>query len=114
MIDNKLLIVIKELNSVIRSQNILYDLLIIYSNEKINKPDSNIHLNVNSNIILNYNIFVMEEYIYKMEIINKKLFKNFETSDISNTENINLLNIYQPDIIDSNIELFNISNDFIN
>jgi len=114
MIDNKLLIEIKKLKSVVISQNILYDLLIIYSNEKINRPDLKIHLNLNSNIILNYNIFVMEEYIYKMEIINKKLFKNFETSDISNTENINLLNIYQPDIIDSNIELFNISNDFIN
>tara|TARA_B100001094_G_scaffold220990_2_gene215046 strand:+ start:844 stop:1227 length:384 start_codon:yes stop_codon:yes gene_type:complete len=116
MVEKKLIIEIKELKAVIAMGNLLYDFLIIYSNEYIPPPTDKILKTDFSNIAFKYNINQMKKYIIEMELINNILLNNFNKLDDppiytkEKDELDNLLELcYHKDINISNINLSDIS-----
>ena len=89
MIPEKLLETIHNLKSEIASANRLYNLLIIYSDDKTLILNDRILMKLDSIKSAKYNIKQLKLYLKEVNIINKKLMKNFNSLDKKK-------NVYEP------------------
>ena len=98
---------LEELKAVIITANRLYYLLILYSDENIAMPEEKNIMKGNSIIAIKYNIYQMEEYIIELDIINKKLMKQFNNCgySIKKDELDYLLDYSSKDISVSSIDI---------
>lgn len=89
MIPEKLLETIHNLKSEIITANRLYDLLIVYSDDKTLVPNDRKIIKLDSIKSAKYNIKQLKLYLKEINIINKKLMKNFNSLDKKK-------NVYEP------------------